>query len=716
MRTTAGRAGRGVPGRARRTGGENGLNCSVSSRPSDQVRNIGIAAHIDAGKTTTTERILYYTGRVHRMGEVDDGDATMDWMPQEMERGITITSAATTCEWLGHRINIIDTPGHVDFTAEVERSLRVLDGMIMVMCAVGGVQPQSETVWRQANKYAVPRLVFINKMDRIGADFHDVLHQMRSRLGAHVIAIQLPIGAESEFRGVIDLLERRAFEWRVEEGDKFEEIPLPENMQQRVETFRDHLLVTLAENDADLETMYLEGNEPTTEQLRRALRRLTVTGKIVPVLTGSSLRNKAIQPLLDAIVQYLPCPTEAPEIVGLHPKTGEQVTRLPAADEPFCGYVFKVVSDAFVGQLSCMRVYSGGISKGDTVLNARTGKRQRLSRLLRMHANRREDLTETEVGDIVAVVGLAEPRTGDTLCAVNAPILLEAISFPEPVISLAIEPRTKADEDKLSEALTKISLEDPTFAVKTDEDTGQQIISGMGELHLEIICDRLRREFNVDVNVGQQRVAYKETITEAAVGEGRFVRQTGGRGQYGHVVVRLEPAGEDVHLEFADKTKGGIIPVQFIPAVEAGLREALDGGPLAGYPATRIKATLLDGSFHEVDSSDIAFRIAAGMAFRDAYARAAPVLLEPIMAAEVITPEQYMGDVVNDLNTRRAEIDKMVAGAGDTQTIHVRVPLAGMFGYSTTLRSLSQGRATYTMEPQSYQPVPDTNAVLGRTP
>lgn len=688
----------------------------MSSLPSDRVRNIGIAAHIDAGKTTTSERILYYTGRVHRMGEVDDGDATMDWMPQEMERGITITSAATTCEWLGHRINIIDTPGHVDFTAEVERSLRVLDGMIMVMCAVGGVQPQSETVWRQAGKYRVPRLVFINKMDRVGADFHDVLHQMRSRLGAHVIAVQLPIGAEAEFSGVIDLIERRAFAWRAELGDTFEEITPPPNMEQRVETFRDHMVVTLAENDADLETMYLEGNEPTPEQLRRALRRLTIAGKIVPVLTGSALRNKAIQPLLDAIVQYLPCPTETLEVTGLHPKTGEQLTRRPAADEPFCGYVFKVVSDAFVGQLSYMRVYSGGISKGDTVLNSRTGKRQRLSRLLRMHANRREDLTEVEVGDIVAVVGLAEPRTGDTLCAVNAPILLEAISFPEPVISLAIEPRTKADEDKLSEALGKIALEDPTFSVKTDDDTGQQIISGMGELHLEIICDRLRREFNVDVNVGQQRVAYKETITQAAVGEGRFVRQTGGRGQYGHVVLRLEPAEEDVHLEFVDETKGGVIPVQFIPAVEAGLREALDSGPLAGYPATRIKATLLDGSFHEVDSSDVAFRIAAGMAFRDAYAKASPVLLEPIMSTEVVTPEQYMGDVVNDLNTRRAEIDKMVAGAGDTQTIHARVPLSAMFGYSTTLRSLSQGRATYTMEPQSYQPVADTNAVLGWTP
>ncbi len=687
----------------------------MSRIPLDKVRNIGIAAHIDAGKTTTTERILYYTGRVHRMGEVDDGDATMDWMPQEMERGITITSAATTCEWREHRINIIDTPGHVDFTAEVERSLRVLDGMIMVMCAVGGVQPQSETVWRQANKYRVPRIVFINKMDRVGADFHDVLHQMRSRLGAHVIAIQLPIGAESEFSGIIDLVERRAYQWEAELGDTFEEVPIPPNMQQRVDTFREHLVVTLAENDADLENLYLEGEEPTTEQLWQALRRLTIAGKLVPVLTGTSLRNKAVQPLLDAIVDLLPCPAEIHDIEGMHPKTEEPLIRKPSVEEAFCGYVFKVISDPFVGQLSYMRVYSGRVKKGETVLNVRTGKKERLARLLRMHANRREDLEAVEVGDIIAIVGLSAPHTGDTLCALAAPILLEVISFPDPVISLAIEARTKADEDRLGDSLARLALEDPTFTVRTDRDTGQQIISGMGELHLEIIIDRLRREFNVDVGVGKQQVAYKETITREALGEARFVRQTGGRGQYGHVQLRLEPAPEDVHLEFVDETRGGVIPREFIPAVEAGVREALESGPLAGYPATRIKAVLLGGSFHEVDSSDMSFRIAAGMAFRDGYAKAAPVLLEPIMAAEVITPEAYMGDVVNDLNTRRASIDSMVGGAGDTQTIMASVPLVGMFGYSTALRSLTQGRATYTMEPKSYQPVPDSDAVLGRT-
>jgi elongation factor G len=679
-----------------------------------KVRNIGIAAHIDAGKTTTTERILYYTGRVHRMGEVDDGDATMDWMPQEMERGITITSAATTCEWNGCRINIIDTPGHVDFTAEVERSLRVLDGMVMVMCAVGGVQPQSETVWRQANKYSVPRIVFVNKMDRVGADFHDVLHQMRSRLGAHVLAVQLPIGAEAQFSGVIDLIEQKAYEWDDELGEEFREIPIPANMAQRVATFREHVIVTLAEADPDLENMYLEGEEPTPERMREALRKLTVAGKVVPVFSGTSLRNKAVQPLLDAIVEYLPSPREIPDIIGQHPKSGEEEVRKPLPDEPVCAYVFKVVSDAFVGQLAYLRVYSGRIKKGDSLLNARTGRKERISRLLRMHANRREDLDAVEAGDIVGAVGLSAALTGDTLCAQNAPILLEAISFPEPVISLAIEPKSKADEEKLSEALHKLAVEDPTFSVRTDKDTGQQIISGMGELHLEIICDRLRREFSLDVHVGKQQVSYKETISTAAEGEGRFVRQTGGRGQYGHVVVALEPAEADVEFEFVDGSKGGVVPKEFIPAIEAGLREAMDSGPLAGYPATRIRATLLNGSYHEVDSSEIAFRVAAGMAYRDAYMKASPVLLEPIMLAEIITPEGHMGDVVNDLSARRAEIVSMQSGAGDTQTIKAHVPLAEMFGYSTALRSLTQGRATYTMEPESYQPVPDTNAVLGR--
>ncbi len=686
----------------------------MDTDPLSKTRNIGIAAHIDAGKTTTTERILYYTGRVHRMGEVDDGDATMDWMPQEMERGITITSAATTCEWDGQRINIIDTPGHVDFTVEVERSLRVLDGMVMVMCAVGGVQPQSETVWRQANKYRVPRIVFINKMDRVGADFHDVLHQMRSRLGAQVMAAQLPIGSEQEFSGVIDLIEQRAYEWREELGDVFEEVEVPANMVGRVKTFRDHLIVTLAENDPDLENMYLEGKEPSVEQLKSALRKLTVSGRLVPVFTGTALKNKAVQPLLDAIVAYLPSPLDISDVMGIHPGTGAEVAVKNTREEPFCGYVFKLASDPFVGSLAYVRIYSGRVKKGDTVLNARTGKKERISRLLRMHANRREDLTEAEAGDIIAAVGLPAAVTGDTVCALNRPVLLETISFPEPVISLAIEPRTKADEDKLATALQKLVAEDPTFRARTDRDTGQQIIAGMGELHLEIICDRLRREFNVDANVGKQQVAYKETVARAAEGEGRFVRQTGGKGHYGHVIIRLEPTAEDVHFEFESRVKGGEVPTQFISAVEAGIRGALDSGPLAGYPATRIKAILLGGSYHEVDSSDVAFEIAGSMAFRETYRKAAPTLLEPIMAAEVVTPEEYMGDVVNDLNSRRAQIERMTASAGDTQTIDARVPLASMFGYSTTLRSLSQGRATYTMQPQSYQPVPDVDAALGR--
>jgi elongation factor G len=686
----------------------------VATDSLSNTRNIGVAAHIDAGKTTTTERILYYTGRVHRMGEVDDGDATMDWMPQEMERGITITSAATTAEWLGCRLNLIDTPGHVDFTAEVERSLRVLDGMIMVMCAVGGVQPQSETVWRQADKYGVPRIVFVNKMDRVGADFHDVLHQMRQKLGAHVMAAQLPIGSESEFRGVIDLIERQAFEWSSEMGDTFEEIPVPANMVSRVETFREHLVVTLAEQDPHLENLYLEGQEPTNDQLRQAIRRLTCEGKLVPVFTGSSLKNRCVQPLLDAIVAYLPSPLDVPAVVGKHPMTGAEEVRQPAAEEPFCGYVFKLVTDNFVGQLAYMRVYSGRVKKGEQVHNARIGRKERVSRILRMHANRREDLDEAQAGDIVAVVGLNQAATGDTLSVLNRPIALEAITFPEPVISLAIEPKTKADEDKLTDALGKLASEDPTFTVRTDRETGQQIISGMGELHLEIIVDRLRREFNLDVHVGKQQVSYRETITRSAPGDGRFVRQTGGHGQYGHAIIRLEPAPEDVEFEFVNESKGGVVPIQYISAIEFGIRDAMDSGPLAGYPVVRVRAILTGGSFHEVDSSDMAFKVAGSMAFREAYAKAAPTLLEPIMAVEILTPEQYMGDVVADLNSRRAEITQMQPGPGDIQTINARVPLAGMFGYTTDVRSLSQGRATYSMEPECYLPVPDVDAILKR--
>lgn len=690
-------------------------NTSPENIPLAKVRNIGLAAHIDAGKTTTTERILFYSGRVHRMGEVDDGDATMDWMPQEMERGITITSAATTCRWRGHRINIIDTPGHVDFTVEVERSLRVLDGMVMVMCAVGGVQPQSETVWRQANKYEVPRVVFVNKMDRVGADFHDVLHQMRLRLGAEVVAIQLPLGQEESFAGVVDLIERKAYTWSGGLGEVIEEIGIPEEMEDRVQLFREHLIVTLAERHEQLEELYLHEQEPSAEQLRQAIRQLTVGNELAPVMVGSALKNKGVQLLLDGIVDYSPCPTEVAAIEGRHPKTDEPMYRKPSNDEPFAGYVFKVVSDPFVGQLCYVRVYSGEVSKGDKVVNVRSGDRHRLGRLLRMHANRREDLEHAETGDIIAIAGLSDTRTGDTLCPIPDQISLGIIDFPEPVISQAVEPKTSDDEVKLAGSLAKLVMEDPTFTVKTDTDTGQQIISGMGALHLEVIVERLKRDFNVEVNVGDQQVAYKETIATTATGEGRFVRQTGGRGQYGHVIVEFSPAPAGTDFEFESEVKGGRIPTEFIPAVEAGLRQALESGPLAGYPVTRIHATLLDGSYHEVDSSEMAFRAAATIAFRDAYQRAKPVLLEPIMDAEVITPEQYMGDVVNDLNTKRAEIETMESQAGDTQAIKVKVPLASMFGYSTQLRSLTQGRATYTMEPDSYEPVPNTEEILGRS-
>lgn len=672
-----------------------------------KTRNIGFAAHIDAGKTTTTERILYYTGKVHRMGEVHDGDATMDWMEQEMERGITITSAATTCNWKDHRINIIDTPGHVDFTVEVERSLRVLDGVVVIFCAVGGVQPQSETVWRQATKYNVPRLAFVNKMDRIGADFHDVLHRMRRRLGAEAVAIQLPIGKEDAHRGIIDLIEQRAWEFSDEEDVPPREVEMPANMRDMVDAFREHLVVSLADINPDLEEKFFAGEEPTPEEMWETIRRATIACELVPVMCGAAFKNKGIQPLLDAIVRYLPSPIDVPPVVGEHPETGEELSRAPDPEEPFSALAFKVAVDPFVGHITYIRCYSGSAKMGDRLLNADNGRKERITRLLRMHANRREDIEQIGPGDIVAAVGLDNTTTGDTLTALNAPIVLERMTFPEPVISMVIEPRSQADEDRLGGALRRLTMEDPTLRLETDTETGQQLISGMGELHLEVVVDRLRREFDAEANIGRPRVAYRETIRQPAEGEGRFVKQTGGRGQYGHVILRLEPVGTDTKLEYEDESKGDKIPEEFKSAVESGVVEAMGGGTLAGYPAVGIRCTVLGGSFHEVDSSEVAFKIAAGQAFQRAFDRGRPVLLEPVMAAEVVTPEQYFGDVLNDLTTRRAQIVEVKATAGDTRTIELKVPLANMFGYATALRSLTQGRATYTMEPDRYQPVPE---------
>ncbi len=670
-----------------------------------QIRNIGLAAHIDAGKTTTTERILFYTGRVHRMGEVDDGNATMDWMPQEMERGITITSAATTCSWRDHRVNIIDTPGHVDFTVEVERALRVLDGLVMVMCAVGGVQPQSETVWRQANKYHIPRIVFVNKMDRVGADFHNIVHQMRKRLGASVVAIQIPIGAESEFGGVIDLIRMQGIRWQDELGLEYEYGPIPAEWQNLADKFREYLVVTLAERNPLLETKFIQGEEPTEAEIHQALRQGTVAGDLTPVLCGSALRNRSIQPLLDAIVQYLPSPLDVPSVKGKNPNNGNVEIRQADSAEPFSALLFKVKSDPFVGQLSYLRVYSGTADNGDKVLNTTTGKRERIGRLLRMHANRREEIEQVVAGDIVAVVGLSNATTGDTLCAINHPITFEKIAFPEPVISMAIEAKSQADEDRLTEALNNLAIEDPTFTTSVDPETDQQIIAGMGELHLEVIVDRLQREFNVSANVGKPQVAYKETVTARSTGEARFVRQTGGRGQYGHVILTVAPGPTGSGLVFESEIKRGVIPTEFIPAVAAGVREAMEAGTIGGYPVVDVQVTVIDGSYHEVDSSDIAFRIAGNLAFKDGYQKAQPVQLEPIMAVEVVTPEDHMGEVVNDLNSRQADIAGMNMTAGNILSIDALVPLSNMFGYSTSLRNLTQGRATYTMQPHSYQPV-----------
>ncbi len=684
--------------------------------PIERIRNIGLMAHIDAGKTTTTERILYYTGRTYKIGEVHEGTATMDWMEQEKERGITITAAATTCFWRNHRINIIDTPGHVDFTVEVERSLRVLDGAITVLCAVGGVEPQTETVWRQADKYRVPRIVFVNKMDRIGADFFGAVDMIEERLGAKPLVIQLPIGAEADFVGVVDLIGMKAIVWEEETlGAKYHYEEIPDDLKDLAAEYRDKMLETLADVDESIMEKYLEGEEVSEEEIKAAIRKGTINLDFFPVLCGAAFKNKGVQPLLDAVVDFLPSPADLPPVKGVNPDTGEEEVRYPKEDEPFCALAFKVMVDPFVGQLVYFRVYSGKMTSGDTVLNTRRGKKERIGRLLRMHANKREEITEVRAGDIAAAVGLKDVITGDTICDIKHPIVLEAMEFPEPVISVAIEPKTKADQDKLGNALSKLAQEDPSFRVRFDEETGQTLISGMGELHLEIIVDRLRREFKVDANVGKPQVAYKETIRKPAKAEGKYIKQTGGRGQYGHVVLEIEPMEPGSGFVFEDHIVGGVIPKEFIPSVEKGVREAMETGILAGYPMVDVKVKLVDGSYHEVDSSDLAFKIAASMAFKEAASKAKPVLLEPIMKVEVIVPEEYMGEVIGDLNARRGKIQS-IGERKNAKVIDALVPLAEMFGYATTLRSLTQGRGTFTMQFSHYEEVPQNVAqeIIGK--
>jgi elongation factor G len=681
----------------------------IAKLPIEKIRNIGIMAHIDAGKTTTTERILFYSGRVRRIGEVDEGSATMDWMPQEKERGITITSAATACLWRGYRINIIDTPGHVDFTVEVERSLRVLDGSIAIFCAVGGVEPQSETVWRQADKYGIPRIAYINKMDRMGADFFRVVKLMKERLGAHPVPIQLPIGSEDSFEGVIDLVKMKAIYWVDELGTKYEYRDIPKEFEQIAKEYHQQLIEAVAEASDELMSKYLEDEEISEEEIKAALRERTLKAEISPVLCGASVRNKGVQPLLDAVVDYLPSPVDVPPVWGVNPESGEREERQPLDDEPFCALAFKVMVDPYVGKLTFFRVYSGSLKAGSQVLNSNTSRKERLGRLLQMHADHRKERSVIWPGDIVAAVGLKETTTGDTLCDPNHPLVLESMRFPEPVISVAIEPKTRADQEKLSNALAKLAEEDPTFKVAYDTETGQTVISGMGELHLEIIVDRLMREFKVEANVGRPQVAYRETVTRVVTNvEGKYVRQSGGRGQYGHVVIKLEPnPGQD--FEFIDKVVGGVIPKEFIPAVEKGVKEALFSGVLGGYPVVDVKVTVYDGSHHPVDSSEIAFKIAASLATREALHRARSILMEPIMKVEVVSPEEYIGDVLGDLNSRRAHVSG-VERRGNSQIIRALVPLAEMFGYATSLRSLTQGRASFTMQFDSYQEVPSNVA------
>ncbi|MCH9650286.1 MAG: elongation factor G [Deltaproteobacteria bacterium] len=670
-----------------------------------ETRNIGIMAHIDAGKTTTTERILYYTGISYKIGEVHEGTATMDWMVQEQERGITITSAATTCFWDDHRINIIDTPGHVDFTAEVERSLRVLDGAVAVFDAVAGVEPQSETVWRQADKYRVPRIAFVNKMDRVGADYHRTVAMMRSRLKASPVLVQLPWGAESDFHGVIDLIQMKGVFYSGEAlGSSYELVDIPDDYKDEAYEKREQMVEAIAETDNRLLEKYLSGEEVTNRELREALRRATVAGKLQPVLCGSAFKNKGVQPLLDAIVAFLPSPTEIPPIQGTDPGSGATLERESSDDQPFSALVFKIMTDPFVGQLAYFRVYSGHIEAGQAILNAATGKKERIGRLLKMHANKREEIKAVWAGDIAAGVGLRGVTTGHTICDERSPISLESMSFPEPVIAVSIEPKTKADQEKLAVALGKLMREDPTFRVHTDPETAQTLISGMGELHLEIITDRLVREFSVGANVGRPQVAYRETITGESESEGRFVRQSGGRGQYGHCKIRMRPT-EEASFVFNDQIKGGAIPKEFIRPIEQGMREAMETGSLAGYPIAGIEVDLYDGSFHDVDSSEAAFKIAGSMAFKAAVTKARPVILEPMMEVEVVTPEDYMGEVIGDITSRRGRVKHMEARSG-AQVIRCGVPLSEMFGYATDLRSLSQGRANYTMQFDSYQQAP----------
>jgi elongation factor G len=687
----------------------------------EKIRNIGIMAHIDAGKTTTTERILYYTGRTHKMGEVHEGAATMDWMEQEQERGITITSAATTAEWDGHRINIIDTPGHVDFTVEVERSLRVLDGAIALFDSVAGVEPQSETVWRQADKYRVPRIAYINKMDRVGADFQQGVQTMIDRLGAHPVPIQLPIGSEADFRGIVDLVANNAIVYKDELGVEQEVIDIPDEMAAEAAAAREHLLEEVSKYDDELLELILEEKEIPEERLKQAIRKATLEIKLTPVLAGSSFKNKGVQPLLDAVIAYLPSPLEVPPVEGVEPVKGEDegrpASRRPTEDDPFSALAFKIMADPYVGKLTYFRVYSGKVEAGSRILNVSTGRTERVGRILMMHANHREEVPSISAGEIAAAVGIKQVRTGDTLAAPDAPIKLEMIDFPEPVIKVAIEPKTKADQEKMSVALSRLAEEDPTFQVQSNEETGQTEISGMGELHLEVLVDRMLREFKVDANVGRPQVSYRETIRgEARKVEGKFVRQTGGSGQFGVVNIDLEPApGEG--FDFVNKIRGGSIPTEFIPAVEKGVEEALENGPKAGYPIVDVRVTLVDGKSHDVDSSEIAFKVAGSLAFQEAARRAKPVLLEPVFSVEVVTPEEFVGDVIGDLSRRRGHMHGQEK-RGNAQVVSASVPLAEMFGYATDLRSTTQGRATYTMQFEKYEEVPARIAeeiVEGRT-
>ena len=678
--------------------------------PLERVRNIGIMAHIDAGKTTTTERILYYTGVSHKIGEVHDGAATMDWMAQEQERGITITSAATTCSWNDHQINIIDTPGHVDFTIEVERSLRVLDGAVGVFCAVGGVEPQSETVWRQADRYSVPRIAFVNKMDRTGAEFFRVVDEISERLGHNAVPLNLPIGAEDTFQGVVDLVRMKAIVWKDEAmGAMYDIVDIPADMEDQAEEYREKLLEAISMVDESLMEKYLEGEEITEDELKAAIRQAVTNIEMIPVLCGTAFKNKGVQTLLDAVVDYMPSPLDVPAIKGMKVDSDEEDTRPSSDDAPFAALAFKVMSDPFVGSLTYFRVYSGVMESGSYVLNSVKNKKERIGRILQMHANDRKEIKEVRAGDIAAAVGLKATTTGDTLCDEANPIVLERMEFPEPVISVAIEPKTKADQEKMGIALGKLAAEDPSFRVHTDEETGQTIISGMGELHLEIIVDRMQREFKVDASVGKPQVAYRETIRTSAKAEGKFVRQSGGRGQYGHVWIEIEPLEPGSGYEFVDKIVGGVVPREYIPAVDKGIQEALNNGVMAGYPMVDIRATLYDGSYHDVDSNEMAFKIAGSMGFRNAAEQAKPVLLEPMMKVEVVTPEDYMGDIVGDLNRRRGKVMGM-NDRGNAKVIDAEVPLSEMFGYATNLRSMSQGRANYTMQFDHYEEVPNNIA------